>query len=49
MSLEQARVIFGKLRDAGTLSILLTGGEIFTHKQFKAIISRPSSMASSSR
>ena len=37
MSLEQARIIFGKLRDAGTLSLLLTGGEIFTHKQFKEI------------
>lgn len=37
MSLEHARIIFGKLRDAGTLSVLLTGGEIFTHKQFKEI------------
>lgn len=37
MSLAQARVIFGKLRDAGTLSILLTGGEIFSHREFKAI------------
>lgn len=37
MSLAQARIIFDKLRDAGTLSVLLTGGEIFTHKQFKDI------------
>jgi radical SAM protein with 4Fe4S-binding SPASM domain len=37
MSLENARLIFGKLERAGTLSLLLTGGEIFTHKQFKEI------------
>jgi radical SAM protein with 4Fe4S-binding SPASM domain len=37
MSLEQAEIIFGKLRAAGTQSVLLTGGEVFTHKQFKEI------------
>ncbi|MDQ3696605.1 MAG: radical SAM protein [Gemmatimonadota bacterium] len=37
MSLEQANVLFGKLADAGTLSLLLTGGEVFTHKQFADI------------
>ena len=37
MSLQQAEIIFGKLRDAGTMKILLTGGEILTHKQFKEI------------
>ena len=37
MSLEQATVIFDKLQAAGTQQVLLTGGEIFTHKQFKEI------------
>lgn len=37
MSLEDAKVIFGKLREAGTMSVLLTGGEVFTHKQFREI------------
>jgi radical SAM protein with 4Fe4S-binding SPASM domain len=37
MSLEQAEVVFGKLQRAGTLYILLTGGEIFTHKRFEDI------------
>lgn len=37
MSLEQAEIIFGKLQAAGTQMVLLTGGEVFTHKQFKDI------------
>ncbi|MEJ7811606.1 MAG: radical SAM protein [Gemmatimonadaceae bacterium] len=37
MSLERADLLFGKLADAGTLSLLLTGGEVFTHKQFRDI------------
>ena len=37
MSLEQAESIFDKLQAAGTEMVLLTGGEIFTHKQFKEI------------
>jgi len=37
MSLEQANVVFDKLQAAGTQMVLLTGGEVFTHKQFKAI------------
>src|SRR5688572_24385790 len=37
MSLEQAKVLFDKLSAAGTMRVLLTGGEIFTHKQFKEI------------
>ena len=37
MSLEQAQVLFDKLAAAGTLSVLLTGGEIFTHRQFREI------------
>jgi radical SAM protein with 4Fe4S-binding SPASM domain len=37
MSADQAHTIFGKLRDAGTLTVLLTGGEIFTHRQFRQI------------
>jgi radical SAM protein with 4Fe4S-binding SPASM domain len=37
MSLAQAKVILRKLADAGTLAVLLTGGEVFTHKQFKDI------------
>ncbi len=37
MSLEQARVILRKLMDAGTMTVLLTGGEVLTHKQFKEI------------
>jgi radical SAM protein with 4Fe4S-binding SPASM domain len=37
MSLEEAEHIFDKMAEAGTLSVLLTGGEIFTHKQFKEI------------
>ncbi|MDQ6886314.1 MAG: radical SAM protein [Gemmatimonadota bacterium] len=37
MSLEQAELIFTKLAAAGTLSLLLTGGEVFTHKQFAEI------------
>ena len=37
MTLEQAEVLFDKLVDAGTLSLLLTGGEVFTHRQFKEI------------
>lgn len=37
MSLEQTRIVFDKLERAGTLSLLLTGGEVLTHKQFKDI------------
>jgi len=37
MSLAQAELLFRKLSDAGTLSLLLTGGEIFSHRQFKEI------------
>jgi radical SAM protein with 4Fe4S-binding SPASM domain len=37
MSLENAKVIFRKLADAGTMQILLTGGEVLTHKQFREI------------
>jgi radical SAM protein with 4Fe4S-binding SPASM domain len=37
MSLEQAQRVFATLRDAGTISVLLTGGEVFTHKQFRDI------------
>ena len=37
MSVESARTIFSKLADAGTLSVLLTGGEVLTHKQFADI------------
>ena len=37
MSLEQAEIIFAKLQAAGTTMVLLTGGEVFTHKQFKDI------------
>ena len=37
MSLEQANIIFDKLHAAGTQMILLTGGEVFTHKQFREI------------
>lgn len=37
MSVERARVLFDKLQRAGTLSLLLTGGEVLTHRDFKAI------------
>lgn len=37
MSLDQANIIFDKLKAAGTQMVLLTGGEVFTHKQFKDI------------
>lgn len=37
MSLEQAELLFDKLQRAGSLSMLLTGGEVFTHRQFKEI------------
>ena len=37
MSLEQAEKIFDQLQAAGTLIVLLTGGEVFSHKQFKEI------------
>lgn len=37
MSVEDATAILRKLADAGTLAVLLTGGEVFTHKQFKEI------------
>jgi radical SAM protein with 4Fe4S-binding SPASM domain len=37
MPLEQAEVLFDKLAAAGSLSLLLTGGEVFTHREFKEI------------
>jgi radical SAM protein with 4Fe4S-binding SPASM domain len=37
MSLAQAEILFDKLAAAGTQQVLLTGGEVFTHKQFKEI------------
>lgn len=37
MSLEQAEIVFDKLQAAGTQMVLLTGGEVFTHKQFREI------------
>ena len=37
MSVADATAIFRKLADAGCFSVLLTGGEIFTHKQFREI------------
>lgn len=37
MSLHQAEIVFAKLQAAGTQMVLLTGGEVFTHKQFKDI------------
>ena len=37
MSLEAAERIFDQLAAAGCMTLLLTGGEIFTHKQFKEI------------
>ena len=37
MSLEQAEIVFTKLAAAGTRLVLLTGGEVFTHRQFKEI------------
>lgn len=37
MSPEKAHMLFEKLANAGALAILFTGGEIFTHKQFKEI------------
>lgn len=37
MSLEQAEALFDKLAAAGSLSMLLTGGEVFSHRQFKDI------------
>jgi radical SAM protein with 4Fe4S-binding SPASM domain len=37
MSFAQARQLFDMLERAGTLSLLLTGGEVLTHKQFREI------------
>lgn len=37
MSLESATKIFRKLQDAGTMTVLLTGGEVLTHRQFREI------------
>jgi len=34
MSATQATLVFAQLAAAGTLDVLLTGGEIFTHRQF---------------
>ncbi len=37
MSVASAKRIFAMLQDAGTMSVLLTGGEVFTHRQFRDI------------
>lgn len=37
MTLAQCEVVFDKLAAAGTLQVLLTGGEVFTHRQFRDI------------
>ena len=37
MTLAQCEVVFDKLAAAGTMQLLLTGGEVFTHRQFKDI------------
>jgi radical SAM protein with 4Fe4S-binding SPASM domain len=37
MTVEQANRIFDTLANAGTVSVLLTGGEIFTHRDFREI------------
>ncbi len=37
MSLDSALRIFDKLQAAGTMSVLLTGGEVLTHRNFKEI------------
>jgi radical SAM protein with 4Fe4S-binding SPASM domain len=37
MPLERAEYLFDILQRAGTLSLLLTGGEVLTHKQFREI------------
>lgn len=37
LSIQQAEKLFDKLAAAGSLSLLLTGGEVFTHRQFKEI------------
>jgi radical SAM protein with 4Fe4S-binding SPASM domain len=37
MPLERAELLFDTLARAGTLSLLLTGGEVFTHRQFREI------------
>ncbi len=37
MSVAAATRILTQLRDAGTYTVLLTGGEVFTHKQFAEI------------
>jgi radical SAM protein with 4Fe4S-binding SPASM domain len=37
MSLDAARRIFAMLQAAGTMSVLLTGGEVFSHRHFREI------------
>jgi radical SAM protein with 4Fe4S-binding SPASM domain len=37
MSVENAQRIFGMLAHAGTMSVLLTGGEVFSHRDFREI------------
>ncbi|MFL5576505.1 MAG: radical SAM/SPASM domain-containing protein [Gemmatimonadaceae bacterium] len=37
MSLDDAELVFDRLRDAGTMQLLLTGGEVFTHRSFREI------------
>lgn len=37
LSLAKAEILFDKLARAGSLAMLLTGGEVFTHRQFKDI------------
>ena len=37
MSVDNARIVLQKLADAGCLTVLLTGGEVLTHKHFREI------------
>ena len=37
MSVEHAKHLFAQLAAAGTLDVLLTGGEVFTHRAFREI------------
>jgi len=37
MSVADAEILFDQLASAGVMTLLLTGGEVFTHKQFKEI------------
>ncbi len=37
MSLERAELLFDRLVEAGTFEVLLTGGEVLSHRDFRAI------------